>query len=354
MDLSLTPTEVAYVVKACLEQDNGDGDVPIILIEGAPGIGKTDCIGQVADALKRTLVSHLRLSQIDAPDIRGVPDVVHMNGKLKWVPPDWFPLDENSTDIILLDELGQGLHTTQAASMQFVLERCVGENKLPRGCGIVAATNRLSDRSGVHRLLAALSRRFTHITMVPDVPSWCKWAVGPYGQARGMDPAIIAFIRFRPHLLHEFDPQRDVDPNPRAWQKVSRIKNMDVGPPDLKPAHKAKLKHAMIAGTVGEGAATECTAFLKVFSRLPSLDAILLNPKTAKLPDGLDVKCAVATGLAMAATPTNMGAVVQYADRLGEELSQFCIGMAAQHDPAVQSTHAFTQWAIKHQDTEWQ
>ena len=335
MDYSLTPVQLSNILKASLAIEDG----PIILIEGPPGIGKSEVVGQVAKELNRELIDSLRASQVDAPDLRGAPDIMHSNGKLKWFAPEFFPLDPASTAIIFCDEVGQGLPTTQAGMMQLILEGAIGPHKLGKKVGIVAATNRVQDRAGVHKLLAPLSRRFSHVTLKVDVPQWCKWAVGPYGQSQRMDYRIVALIRFKADLLHDFDPQRDVDPNPRAWQKVSVIVQMGL------PAFE---QHALIAGTVGEGAATVTTAFLKICDRLPNIDAILLAPKTVDVPRALDVKCAVATGVGMAATPANMQAVIHYAERLGEELEQFCVTTAATHNPSVCSTHAFTKWAAEH------
>jgi hypothetical protein len=60
------------------------------------------------------------------------------------------------------------------------------------------------------RMSSALSNRFTHITVEPDLEDWCKWAV-----TNAVEPVVIAFLCFRPELLHKFDRNTRAFPSPR-------------------------------------------------------------------------------------------------------------------------------------------
>ena len=115
-------------------------------------------------------------------------------------------------------------------------------------------------------------------------------------------PEVVAFLRWRPELLHRFEPAEKAFPSPRAWASVSHI---------LAATPPADVEFALYEGTVGRGAAIEFTGFLRVFRSLPSLDGILLNPGTAPVPDEPSALCAVATGLARRTTEQNFAAVSQ-------------------------------------------
>src|SRR4029077_1539818 len=70
---------------------------------------------------------------------------------------------------------------------------------------------------------------------------------------------ILAFLAFRPALLHKLDPQQPAWPSPRSWMIASEL-------------YKIKLD---ISCVVGSGTALEFTAFLKIYSQLPDVEAIL-------------------------------------------------------------------------------
>ena len=46
-----------------------------------------------------------------------------------------------------------------------------------------------------------LANRFTHYEIEANLDDWVSWA-----HACGIDPRVIAFLRFRPDLLFDFDP----------------------------------------------------------------------------------------------------------------------------------------------------
>ncbi|MBM6672193.1 MoxR family ATPase, partial [Phocaeicola coprophilus] len=77
--------------------------------------------------------------------------------------------------------------------------------------------------------------------------------------------------------------------------------------------------YELYSGIVGEGAAAEFTGYLKYYRNLPNLDALLMDPKKAKVPEEPATLYALSTGLATKATPDNMERVVQYALRMPAE-----------------------------------
>lgn len=99
---------------------------------------------------------------------------------------------------------------------------------------------------------------------------------------------IIAFLRFKPALLH--DPNATVDvntwPTPRSWEMASNVltgfaRRQNSG----FFAGTTEIEAQLLEGTIGETATTELVAFLRLFRQLPSIDEILLNPDAVPLPD---------------------------------------------------------------------
>ena len=105
--------------------------------------------------------------------------------------------------ILLLDELTTAPPIVQAAAYQLVLDRALGEYVLPDGWSVAAASNLDTDRAVVNRMSTALASRFSHLQLAVDMKEGTQWAV-----RSGVNPLIIAFVRFRPELLHNFDPHR--------------------------------------------------------------------------------------------------------------------------------------------------
>jgi len=207
-----------------------------------------------------------------------------------WATPDFLPQDGEG--ILFLDELNAAPAVVQASCYQLVLDRKLGEYTLPEGWAIVAAGNRDSDRAATTRMPTPLRNRFVHIDFEVDVQEWSEWAI-----KTGIRPEVIAFIRFRPELLSAFDRDAlNAFPSPRSWEFVSRILNSGPDP---------SAEHELFAGAVGAGAATEFSAFVRMFRELPNIDAILVNPTQEPVPENAAAQYAVASALARCASDTN-------------------------------------------------
>lgn len=113
-----------------------------VFIWGGPGVGKSAVVGQLAEALKIPL-QDVRARLLDPLDLRGLP-FLGSDGRSKWATPEFLPQD--GTGILFLDELNAAPAMVQAGRYQLVLDRKLGEYKLPEGWAIVAAIR--EDASG--------------------------------------------------------------------------------------------------------------------------------------------------------------------------------------------------------------
>ena len=302
-------------------------------ITGDAGVGKSRIVRQVAGELGLQLID-VRAVLLDPVDIRGLPHV-NGDGRAHWAIPDFLPRDGEG--VIFLDELNRAPQLTQNACLQLALERQVGEYHLPDGWSVLAVGNPDTHR-GVTRMSEALANRFVHLSAEADVDDWTRWAIGA-----DVRPELIAFIRFRPELLHSYDPKstEKAYPSPRSWEFVSQILNASPDP---------SVEHALYAGTVGEGPAGELKGFLDVYRQLPSIDNILMNPKKAKVPEEPGALFAVAAALARKATESNFDRVMQYADRIPREWAVYCVKDATARDERLCDTPAFIKFAADNAD----
>ncbi|HKI82063.1 MAG TPA: MoxR family ATPase, partial [Pseudodesulfovibrio sp.] len=209
-----------------------------VFLWGAPGVGKSQVVAQVAEELGRELID-IRAVLLDPVDLRGLPSV---DGQVaRWNPPAFLPRE--GTGVLFLDELNAAPPLVQAACYQLVLDRRVGEYELPEGWAVVAAGNRETDRAVTHRMPSALANRFVHLDFSVDVNDWLAWA-----EQAGLGREVLDFIRFRPNLLHAFDPRQNEKafPSPRSWEFAARVLA-------VKPDPEVEL--GLLKGTVGPGAA---------------------------------------------------------------------------------------------------
>jgi len=297
-------------------------------IWGAPGIGKSSVVEQLAGSLALAL-RDIRALLLDPVDLRGLPYVAE--GRSKWAIPEFLPAD--GAGILFLDELNAAPAMVQAAFYQLVLDRRLGEYTLPDGWIIIAAGNRDADRAHTTRMPTPLRNRFVHLDFEVDAQEWSEWAIGA-----DIRPEVIAFIRFRPQLLSVFDRDANAFPSPRSWEFVSRI---------LDSAPDAIVEHEMFAGTVGTGAATEFSGFLRMFRELPNIDAILLNPSCEPVPDSPAAQYAVASALADRASDTNFDRICLYLDRMPTEFRVLSVRDATLRDQKIKYTAGYTKWAVQ-------
>ena len=259
------------------------------------------------------------------------------------MPPKFLPTAGKG--ILFLDELTSAPQMTQAGCYQLVLDRKLGEYVLPDGWVVIAAGNPASER-GVHfSMPRPLRNRFVHLELEADLNDWCKWAVGA-----GVRPEIIAFLRFKPDLLHTADATSDANawPTPRSWEMASNVlRGIANRQKTTFLSGASEFEAQLLDGTVGPAAAAELIAFLRLFRQLPSIDEILLNPETAPLPAETSAQIAIATALGRAMTDNSVARGLKYLDRMPTEMRVMAMRDAAARDTAITHTPEFVRFGVQ-------
>jgi hypothetical protein len=264
-------------------------------IWGSAGIGKSDTVRQAAKELGIGL-KDVRMTLLDPTDLRGIP--IPRGDTAYWLQPVFLPNVERDGErgILFLDELNAAPPLVQASGYQLVLDREIGEYKLPKGWVIMAAGNNAGDGGVTHRMPSPLANRFIHLDFEVSIEDWTAWAM-----KSDISLEVIGFLNFRVGQLNNFDAKRDKKafPTPRSWAYVSNL--MDF--PD-------SIRYAMITGTVGEGSAAEFIAYLNVYRDLPDLDRIL-NGGNEK-PQDRGLMYATITGLTAKAKEEHINHLIDY------------------------------------------
>jgi len=261
-----------------------DGHHTPVMLWGPPGIGKSQMVAQVAQKHKIPVID-IRLSQMEPSDLRGIP--FRIEDRVEWAIPSMLPDSSRHgmQGILFLDEITSAPPSVSAAAYQLILDRRLGDYIVPEGWAIFAAGNRQGDRGVTYSMPAPLANRFSHFEVDAHLDDWVAWAF-----KNEIDERIIAFLRFRPELLFEFDPTQNpvAFPSPRSWEYCHRALKKFMDTPELLLGS--------LQACVGQAPGIELKAFIDNLENMPDLEAIVRGEK-ASVPKEIDLQYAVSTAL---------------------------------------------------------
>ena len=183
-----------------------------VMIWGAPGIGKTQLVHQVARAIeqkngmpaKSLPVLIVTLSQMQPYDLNGIPLLFSKEGEKDFVlktdkrgqvqmdfaVPAWLPgQGDNDEGILFFDEINNADNAMLSSSLSLLLDRKAQKYIMPPGWRVWAAGNRAVDSAQVTPLDGRVAGRFLggHFHLVPTVADWIKWTRSENAYYEGVD-----------------------------------------------------------------------------------------------------------------------------------------------------------------------
>lgn len=184
-----------------------------VFIWGPPGIGKSSLVEQFAAQLGIECVSLLG-SQLAPEDLIGIPKI---DGNVsRFYPPSMIVRDKEF--VLFIDELNVASQEIQKAFYSLILDKRIGEYRLPQNSIIIGAGNRAQDSAMAKQMPSALINRMIHVHLKTTTKEWLQWA----GQ-HNIHPWVADYIRARPSQLSTETPPAKEEPfsTPRSWHSVS-------------------------------------------------------------------------------------------------------------------------------------
>ena len=338
----MRPAQLHLVLDREFVSARGSGHHTPVMLWGPPGVGKSQMVAQAARRHDVPVID-IRLSQLEPSDLRGIP--FRVNDLVEWAVPAMLPDAERhgSEGVLFLDEITSAPPSVSAAAYQLILDRRLGAYAVPDGWAIFAAGNRQGDRGVTYTMPAPLANRFSHFEVDVNLDDWVTWAY-----ASGIDDRVIAFLRFRPELLFDFDPAHNpvAFPSPRSWEFAHRALS--------KFGELPEVLLGALQACVGPAAGIELNAFVANLDKLPDIDAIVKGEDTP-VPEEIDLQYAVAAALVGRALQARVngdasavyGRIIDYAGRFAErEMGVMLVSdmhRAVGHD--IFSVPQFADWA---------
>ena len=265
MNIKRAKQEIKDAVEAYLLKDEyGAYELPVIrqrpiLLLGAPGIGKTQIMEQIArecgiGLVAYTITHHTRQSAI------GLPFISELEYAGQKRPVTEYTMSEIVASIyekmkktglkegiLFIDEINCVSETLAPAMLQFLQCKTFGNHPIPEGWIIVAAGNPPEYNKSVRDFDVVTLDRVKKIEVEPDYGVFREYAV----QSR-IHPAVISYLDTRPGNFYQMETTVDGRKfaTPRGWEDLSRLLEVyeKLGKPVDKEVVRQYIQHDRIAG----------------------------------------------------------------------------------------------------------
>ena len=216
-----------------------------IMLSGKHGIGKSQILSEYYSSKGQKVVT-LFLGQMSDPgDLIGLPHFNEQNGITEFMPPYWFPLNDEPV-VLFLDELNRARPEILQTIMDLALNKKLAGRTLPKGSRLISAVNSGNEYE-LTDLDPALVSRFNIYDFEPSVEEWLEWA-----EKNQIDSRIIDYIKNKPSRLDSFIDEEAENltktPDRRGWEKASAL----IKDAELKPFHVK-----MLTGIIGKETALD-------------------------------------------------------------------------------------------------
>lgn len=333
------------------------GQSVTIIGEGEMGIGKSSVLKTIAARRPDLVPAYIDCTLIADVGDFALPYTVEENGikVTRFAPNARFRFQEGKPVLIMLDEIGKATKPVKNALLTLMLERRIGDHYLPEGSIVFGTTNLLGE--GVGDLLERHARNRVCVVRIskPDADTWIEWALD-----NAVAPEVIAWVKQYPHCLASFDDPSQRD-NPYINHPTKTGQGAVVTPRSLERASFIVKQRgvlgdnvviALLAGVIGESAARDMQAFLTVADKLPTWEALVASPNTAKLPDDTVARCIMVYSAIARVTKDTLAEWMTYMERMEREWQALFAKavMKSNKQAFCVSNKQFRDWAVKN---EW-
>ena len=238
MNIKRAKKEIENTIKAYLQKDAyGDYLIPAIrqrpiLMIGAPGIGKTQIMEQIARDCEIALVSytithHTRQSAIGLPfilekEFGGKKYSVTEYTMSEIIGSVYEQIEKTGCKegILFIDEINCVSETLAPTMLQFLQCKTFGNQQVPEGWIIVAAGNPPEYNKSVREFDVVTLDRVKKIDVEPNFSVWKEFAY-----SAGVHGAIISYLELKKENFYQMETRVDGKrfATARGWQDLSEL-----------------------------------------------------------------------------------------------------------------------------------
>lgn len=238
MDIAAAKQQIKNTVKIYLQKDAlGRYRIPLvhqrpIFLLGAPGLGKTAIMEQIAEEMGLGLVSY-SMTHHTRQSALGLPIIVEKEYGGKRYSVSEYTMSEiiasvydcmgrtgRTEGILFLDEINCVSETLAPAMLLFLQYKVFGGHQIPPGWVIVTAGNPPRFNKSVRAFDAATRDRLKVLEVEPSYGAW-----KPYALAKGVSRCVLSYLEIRQEEFYQVETTVDgVNVvTPRAWEDLAEI-----------------------------------------------------------------------------------------------------------------------------------
>ncbi|MCH5205268.1 MAG: AAA family ATPase [Oscillospiraceae bacterium] len=238
MNINQAKIDIKNAVAAYLAKDKfGNPVIPIerqrpIFMLGAPGIGKTAIMEQIASELKIGLVSY-SMTHHTRQSALGLPYIVKKSyggneysvseytmSEIIAAVYDTIEATGFSEGILFLDEINCVSETLAPAMLQFLQYKTFGRHRVPEGWIVVTAGNPPEYNNSVREFDIVTWDRLKRIDVEADFETWKE-----YAYSKGTHAAIITYLDIKKDDFYKIESTVDGKSfvTARGWSDLSDI-----------------------------------------------------------------------------------------------------------------------------------
>ena len=218
MNIQQAKDYIKQTVRIYLKKDEfGEYEIPVVrqrpvFLLGAPGLGKTAIMEQIAEELSVALVSysmthHTRQSALGLPFIKhkvydGQEVDVSEYTMSEIIATIYETMEESGVKegILFLDEINCVSETLAPSMLQFLQYKVFGRHQVPDGWVIVTAGNPPEYNKSVREFDVVVMDRLKVLEIESDYKVFKDYAM-----AKGLHPAIISFLNLKPDNFYRIE-----------------------------------------------------------------------------------------------------------------------------------------------------
>lgn len=329
------------------------GEHVTVLVQGELGTGKSSILKALADKYPDHHAAYFDITTRDVGDFM-LPSLG--DGVAQFLPNSELGFHTGKPVLLMLDEIGKASKIVMNACLRLMLERKMGEYALPPG-SIVFATSNLSVEGLGDNIPAHARNRITTLKMrKPTAPEWAEWAIN-----NDIEPVVIGTALEFPMMLDTYENYDRPELNPYV-NDPRTVRTAFVTPRSLEKASHV-VRHCKILGdeiltqtligTIGERAALDMVAMIKLDMDLPMWSDVIAAPLSTPIPQSAAAACMLIAKACMKVNKDNVDAWMQYLSRMSAEAQGlFCRLVTRNQSPTrtmIVNNKAFTELVVAKQ-----